>query len=188
MCPQDPIPVLQAALRALGEQVSRGGLAGSARLFVVGGAAGVLTGLLAPARTTEDVDVTLVEPADAWEEVRGAAERVASDLGLPKTWLNDECRTFAWKLPAGWKGRCSRYETYGPLEVWTLDRRDFIAAKILAEPPRPQDLEDLRSLEPTKEELDFVRRHVASLQAECLDPDSGFYAAHAVLEFLEGEP
>lgn len=177
---------LDQALRETGMRLACRGSAGTVRLYAVGGSAGMLAGLLPPARTTTDVDVMSVEPPGSWIAVSAAAREVAVELELPETWLNDECRIHAWRLLPGWQKRCSCVRIFGPLEVWALDRGDFIAAKVLS--ARTQDLADLLSLEPTPEELASTEAHIDRLESEHLDSDHSLEDARAILRALRGEP
>lgn len=76
---------LEAALRRLGEVL---GESRDIEILVVGGAAGMLTGLLPPSRVTTDCDVMIYMPEDALTHVELAAEKVAGELGLVPNWLN----------------------------------------------------------------------------------------------------
>jgi hypothetical protein len=178
---------LEQALRTTGVNLDALGIEVVVRLYLVGGSAGLLSGLLPAARTTGDVDVSAVEPDDCWDAVRRAAARAAKELHLPETWLNDKCRIYGWSLPLGWKGRCHRIDRFGPLEVWAIDRQDFIAAKVVSAPRRPQDLEDLRAAGPTPEELLFAEENIDRIEREHLDPDASFEDARAILQALRGE-
>ncbi len=177
---------LDRALRETGERLAAEGDTGTVRLYLVGGSAGLLSGWLSGARSTGDVDVTQAEPTEAWEAVTRAAAEVADELGLPATWLNDKCRMYAWCLPLGWKGRCEPLRTFGPLEIWRINRQDFIAAKVVSAPSRPQDYEDLLAVKPTAAELDFTDEHLDRLEQESLDPDQSFEDARAIVESLRG--
>ena len=180
-------PQLEEALRLTGKRLARSGFEGQVRLYLVGGTAGLLSGLLSGTRSTGDVDVTQAEPAQAWEAVVRAAAEAAKELDLPETWLNNKCSMYAWHLPPGWKGRCRLARTYGPLEVWLLDRRDFIAAKVVSAPKRPQDFEDLLAIGPSEEELAFTEGNIDRLERESPDPDQSFEDARAILGALRGE-
>jgi hypothetical protein len=125
-----------------------------------------------------------VDPDDAWRDVREAAKGVAQEMQLPATWLNDECRMYAWCLPPGWQARCRRARTFGPLEVWPLSRSDFVAAKVVSAPTRPQDIEDLRAVKPTESELDSAEANIDRLQREHLDPDQSFVDSRTILTEL----
>lgn len=159
---------LDQALRETGDRLAAEGDEGTVRLYLVGGSAGLLSGWLSGARSTGDVDVTQAEPTEAWEAVIRAAAEVADELGLPATWLNDKCRAYAWCLPLGWKERCEPLRTFGPLEVWRINRQDFIAVKV------------------TAKELDFTDDHLDRLEQESLDPDQSFEDARAIVESLRG--
>jgi len=177
---------LKRALRCTGAHLAKTGLTNTVRLYLIGGASGLLRGWLGPDRATVDIDVTTIVPIESWSAVRSAAAAVAEDLGLPQTWLNDDCRAFAWALPLGWKDRCARSDVFGPLEIWVLDRLDLIAIKVVSGPARPQDQADVCILAPTPHELDFVEQHIDRLEAEHLDPDRSFSGPRAILQSLRG--
>jgi len=177
---------LERALQRTGERLHAHGVAGPVRLYIVGGSAGLLSGLLRETRMTGDVDVATVAPGAAWPDVCAAAAAVAKELLLPETWLNDKCRTYDWCLPLGWQERCGKARPYGPLEVWPLHRVDFVAAKLISAPGRPHDLEDLRAIEPSAEELDLAEEHINRLEREHLDPDHSFDDCREILAALRG--
>jgi len=128
-----------------------------------------------------------ITPIDCWEGVESAAEEVADELGLPRGWLNRRCEMFAWTLPLGWKARCGRALVLGPLEVWLIARRDFIAARVVSAPRRPADVEDLLYVRPTADELAWAERHIDRLDMEHPDPDYPFDDVRSVLKALRGE-
>lgn len=66
-----PLPAsqLEQALRATGVHLDALGIEAVVRLYLVGGSAGLPSGLLPAARTTGDVDVSAVDPADCWEHL-----------------------------------------------------------------------------------------------------------------------
>lgn len=153
-------------------------------IVVLGGTAGLLARLLSPQRTTADCDVLLLSDAAEWAALARAAGLVADQLGLPATWLNRDCEAFSWTLPLGWRSRMERVGEFGPLVVWRVSRRDLIATKVLGATSRPQDLEDLRHITPTREELAWVREHLERLESEHLDGRS-FDPERAVVGVLE---
>ncbi len=178
---------LEQALRSTGSQLSRDGLTDVVRLYVIGGSAGLLSGLLPSHRTTGDVDVGTVDPQEHWGRVCDAAREVAKKMSLPGQWLNDRCQMYGWCLPLGWRERCEPMNRYGPLEVFAIERRDFIAAKVISAPKRPQDLEDLRDLSPTAEELAFAEENVCRVEQEHPDVDASFDDVRGILEYLRTE-
>lgn len=153
-------------------------------VVLLGGTAGLLARLLSPQRTTADCDVLLLSDAAEWGALARAAEVVADQLGLPATWLNRDCEAFSWTLPLGWRSRMERVGEFGPLAVWRVSRRDLIATKVLGAKSRPQDLEDLRHIGPTREELAWVREHLDRLESEHLDGRS-FDPERVVVGVLE---
>ncbi|HEX6750693.1 MAG TPA: DUF6036 family nucleotidyltransferase [Longimicrobium sp.] len=128
-------------------------------VVVIGGGAAILRGWLA--RATVDIDVAAAQPALASFR-RGIAE-VAEALGLPEGWMNDGAKAFARVLPPDFTERLEHVCTFGGLTVKTISRRDFVLMKLFA--MRAEDVEDLRTLAPTREELEFVRNELPRLAA-----------------------
>lgn len=178
--------LVTAALAATGEALTLHAVPGPIRLVIIGGVAGLLAGLLRPSRTTGDCDVMAIHPEHLWPAVASAAAEAAAKLGLPPGWLNRECRMYAWCLPLGWDGRCVQRGRFGPLEVVGASRADLIAMKIVSAPKRPQDLEDLRDLGPTAEDLALAEEHVSRLERESLHGQE-FVDQRSIIRALRGE-
>lgn len=157
---------LERALERVGECLS---YHTDIELLLVGGAAGMLTGLLPPSRTTLDCDVMAYEPEKAMAAVELAAERVAQELGLAPTWLNSDVQIRLDALPADWRTRRVWIGSWGRLIVFAASRMDLIAMKVLA--GRPQDLEDIHSMHPRPDDVEFVRAYLNSLEARGTSPD-----------------
>jgi hypothetical protein len=159
-------PLLATALERVGASLAQTKLPTTGQpieLLLVGGAAGLLTGLLPPSRTTLDCDVMVYAPANAWHAVEQAAHVVGRELGLPTSWLNSVAQMRIDSLPNGWRERRIRIGQFGPLHVWAVSRIDLIAMKFIAH--RAQDLEDLAALNVTTEDVALVERFVQSLRA-----------------------
>lgn len=172
-------PAVERALEKLGERFS---YHTEVELLLVGGAAGMLTGLLPPARTTTDCDVMAYVPEHAMAAVENAAEQVATELGLPATWLNSNVQLRRDALPDDWQTRRVLIGTWGQLRVFAVSRVDLIAMKVLA--GRAQDLEDIRSMKPRPDDVEFVRRYLDGLPAKGTTPEQ-VAEAREVLESLE---
>ena len=134
-------------------------------VLLVGGAAGMLTGVLDQSRTTIDCDVMVSAPPGAIEHLEAIARPVADGMGLPRTWLNGDASVVGWKLPDGWRDRRVRVleDIDGDLRFFAASRRDLIALKALA--GRDQDLEDLRAMRVASDEASFVRAHLDAYDA-----------------------
>ena len=152
---------VEQALSTLGKRFSHHT---EVELLLVGGAAGMLTGLLPPARTTIDCDVMVYVPEDAMGAVESAALQVAGELGLGETWLNSNVQLRRDALPDDWETRRILIGTWGRLRVFAVSRIDLIAMKVLA--GRPQDLEDIHSMKPRRDDVEFVRRYLDGLPAK----------------------
>ncbi len=153
--------LVETALTALGQELGDGT---SIEVLLVGGAAGMLTGVFPPTRTTLDCDVMLYTPRAAAMAVEIAAETVAGRLGLPVKWFNGDVQMRLDALPDGWERRKLLVGEYGRLRVMSISRKDLIAMKVLA--GRAQDIEDLRSMRVRADERAFVRTYLATLPAK----------------------
>jgi hypothetical protein len=151
--------LIEQALRRLGQVVE---YHSDIELLLVGGAAGMLSGLLARTRTTTDCDVMVYTPPHAMAAVELAASIVAQELDLPPNWLNSDVQLRIDTLPDGWKSRRVLIDTCGPLRIFAASRPDLIAMKVIA--GRAQDLEDLRDLKLRDDDKVFVRTHLATLK------------------------
>lgn len=170
---------VERALQLLGERFT---YHTQVELLLVGGAAGMLTGLLPPSRTTTDCDVMVYVPENAMGAIEVAAEHVARELGLAAKWLNSDVQIRPDALPDGWQTRRIRIGTWGQLSVFAVSRVDLIAMKVLA--GRAQDLEDIRSMKPHPDDVEFVLRYLDGLLAKGTTPVQ-IAEAREVLESLE---
>lgn len=164
-----------ALLSALGEQLA----AVDARvdLVVIGGSALLAVGLIS--RTTRDVDVVallsgqeLVDPRPLPPELLAARDRVARDFALPETWLNSgPAALLDFGLPEGFAERLERHDYGGALTVHFASRYDQIHFKLyaMADQTAGKHEQDLRALEPTREELLAAARWTRTH-----DPSEGF--------------
>ena len=134
------------ALEQLGERCPP-----ESEIVLAGGAALILGGYIERGTSAGDVidaDPRLTEIADLVAEV-------ADERRLPGTWLNDGVRGFLDVLPPDYRHRLEEVATFENLRVLRLGRLDLIVMKFFA--LRPQDLEDLASLAPLADEIEFVR-------------------------------
>lgn len=149
-------------------------------LVVCGGSA--LLALKISGRTTKDVDILArldgeknpVEPRPLSPELLEAAEKVGRLLNLPPNWLNtgpsDQLKA---GLPEGFVGRLKTVE-FGPaLRIHYTGRYDLIHLKLFAlvDQGPGKHLQDLRALNPTKEEWLAAARWVATQDAGAVFPD-----------------
>lgn len=149
---------LERALAVLGETLDARGL--RFELVAVGGSSLLLLGLIH--RPTKDLDiVALVDDGHLSPAVQlpdkllEAAADVAATLGLGPKWLNAEpWELFAMGLPAGFEERLE-IRAYGGLVLHLAGRTDQIHFKLYAaaDGMSPKHVDDLRRLNPSKDEL-----------------------------------
>ena len=180
-------PSLEQALAALGQLLESRGH--EYRLAAVGGGALLLLGLLD--RPTNDLDVVTqadesgaaVSADPLAPPLREAISDVARAFGLPENWVNPgPAALLDLGLPEGFADR-AHIQRYGALEIRLADRLDQIHFKLYAavdQGPRSKHFADLRTIEPTREELLSAARW-----ARTHDPSEGFRAGlEAALEAL----
>jgi len=124
---------LERAFTALGDRLVRRGVV--ADLFVVGGAAMAMA--YDAARVTRDVDAIFVPHGIVVEEARA----VASELGLPPWWLNEQASVYVSGQDDPGK---KRVFDHPGLRVMVASPDHIFAMKALA--ARTRDVDDLRSL------------------------------------------
>lgn len=159
---------------------------GAARISVVevlliGASAGMLTGQLPRHRITTDCDVMDVRPAAAEVLLMDAAEAVARERGLSRSWLNTDAQLLRHALPAGWRTRTVTVFLGQAIRVMAIGRVDLICMKVYA--GRAQDVEDLRCMKPSADELGVVDAYLGTLAVHG-EPRSHLEDARTVLDFL----
>lgn len=158
--------LVEQALRLLGESLN---ISEGVEILLVGGAAGMITGVLSSNRVTTDCDVIKYLPDDAMAAVELAAEKVAEELELSPNWLNSDVHIRSDTLPKGWDERKQRVGKYGVLTVSAASRIDLIAMKVLA--GRDQDIEDLIAMKLRQDDVEFVREYLKEVKVEGTNDD-----------------
>lgn len=128
-------------------------------LVIYGGAALISMGITQ--RATVDIDVfqPKLDPILS-EGIRFIAKKYLFD----EHWINSTGNAFVKELPEGWRSRTVEYFKGRSLTISTLGRTDMIFTKLLAELDRQEDMQDLKQLKPTKDELNFIRMPLLSLE------------------------
>lgn len=161
--------VVLKALAATGKRLLALGEDEPVEVVVCGAVAGILSGDLSGKRQTYDCDVISSGPGDRFTSIAHAAADVAGKFDLKPEWLNRDASIYAHLLPLGWRDRLTELDTFGPLQVMIVSRRDLLALKLISAEKRPYDLQDIDEIQPTADELDFLADHVNRLEAESLD-------------------
>ena len=130
-------------------------------ILLIGGAAGMATGLLDPGRTTGDCDVADLSPGQAAGALEQAARQVARERSLASNWLNDRAGQLN-VLPDGWRSRRCPIGTYGQLRVFAASRLDLLATNVFAH--RGADRDDVAAMHIVPDEIKFVRRYLNMLR------------------------
>jgi len=167
--------LLEEALQALGAVLRQRGL--SFELVAIGGSSLMLLGLIN--RPTRDLDVAaLVSQGDYVKAdplpagLAEAASDVAHALGLPADWLNPGPTSIVETgFPEGFASRVV-VRRYGSLTLNIASRYDQIFLKLYAAAdqwPRSKHADDLRRLQPAREELAAAARWTMSQ-----DPSEAF--------------
>lgn len=154
-------PVMLKALKLLALKVD---YHAPIELLLVGGAAGVLTGVLRADRTTTDCDIMVYEPTAAMAAVELAAQQVAQELDLNPDWLNSNVQIRVDSLPTGWRQRRILIHEQGSLRLFAASKSDLIAMKVLA--GRDQDLEDIHDMQMNADDKRFVQAYLSELAAK----------------------
>lgn len=173
------ISTVEQALRRLGEALV---YHRDIEILLVGGAGGMLTGVLAPSRVTIDCDVMVSVPVEAMPAVEAAAGEIAQEMGLSPKWLNSDVQLRADALPDGWSQRKILVGAFGRLRVYAASRPDLIAMKVLA--GRDQDIEDIQAMRIRRDEVPFVRDYLNALKDKGTRTDQ-IEEARALLGSLE---
>lgn len=161
-----------AALQATGQNLAAEGVVKQVRVIVCGSVAGILHNDLGADRRTVDCDMVQVEPDDAFAAIERASATVAQQMDLKTNWLNRESRVFAYLIPPGWTSRLRAFDTFGPLEVVTISRRDLLGMKLRAISKRSADLVDIETMKPTADEVAFLLDYLDQAESESLDRET----------------
>jgi len=126
-------------------------------------------------RGTLDIDVVYSHPK--LSHFMNLISEIAEELGLPEKWMNDAASAWGDVLPTDFRNHLQPIGQYGGFEISSVSRRDLILLKFHS--LRPEDIEDLKELSPTQEEIEYVRSQLERI-AE-FDPP----AAHKIELYLD---
>ena len=150
---------IQPALQLLNQYLAKNNLVKS--FIITGGAAIELLGIQ---RTggTRDIDI-IGQQLDA--DLTKAAIYVAQKLGLDPSWLNASSCVWEYSFPKGWDTRVVSVFSGKSLEVFSICRMDLLVNKLCAQIDRGFDRDDIVALNPTKEELNKLRKIIKTMKS-----------------------
>jgi hypothetical protein len=158
-----------------------------AEMILIGGGAGMLSGLLAGDRQTVDIDVMDVTPPEIFDLCCYHAPSIAEECGISPRWFDATPHTIRHTMLDGWRERTVPVGQFGPLAVRAIARIDLISLKLLA--GRERDLNDLKALRVTPEEARFIIASLPQIIARGANPDSVESAIALARAYLAlGEP
>jgi len=140
-----------------------------AEMILIGGGAGMLSGLLPDGRQTVDLDVMEVTPPEILDLCCYHAPSVAEELGISPRWFDATPHTIRHTMLDGWRERTVSVGRFGPLEVRAIARIDLISLKAIAS--RHRDLLDLHSLRVTRSEVECILEGLPALLERGTNPD-----------------
>lgn len=153
-------------LKALAGLDSR--LKQNAKLLLGGGGAMVLAYGFPLA--TQDLDALFYKSAITEADVLKDIHAVATEVGVPKDWLNSYFQTFLYTLPKDYESRLKSVFTGKHLEVLALGLTDLLILKCFA--GREKDIPHARALIKKGADVDLARRQILSLQERSI-PKAG---------------
>jgi hypothetical protein len=120
---------------------------------------------LSPDRKTLDVDSAKEIPSHIDDLINEVAVKLSLTRSQGELWLNDKASRVA--LPSKLLERATHINKWSNIDAKLIDRRDFISMKVSAFFSRRdvtlKDLEDLKFLKPSNEEIleaiEFVKNH-----------------------------
>ncbi len=114
-----------------------------AEMILIGGGAGMLSGLLPTDRSTVDLDVMDVTPPEVFDLCCHFAPRVAEECGISPSWFDSTAHTIRHTMLDGARDRTVFIGEFGPLGVRAITRIDLISLKLIAGKtagsPRPSE-------------------------------------------------
>lgn len=131
-------------------------------IVIFGSGALLVQNICRPDRVTMDID--LVEPKMNVTLQLIAAE-ISEEYGMDMKWLNSAGHIFSRNFPAQWRNRTKLIFKGNSITVKTLGRQDLIATKFHSYCMRSlkTDKDDLADLKPSKDELNFAKQWILSL-------------------------
>lgn len=138
-------------------------------MILIGGGAGMLSGLLAGDRQTVDIDVMDVTPPEIFDLCCYHAPSIAEECGISPRWFDATPHTIRHTMLDGWRERTVPVGQFGPLAVRAIARIDLISLKAIAS--RNRDLIDLESLQVTRTEIEFILERLPALLERGTNPD-----------------
>ena len=142
--------------------------------LIVGGGAAMVCVYDFPLHTY-DIDAVLKKTS--LDEIKPLVHKVATEMGLPKDWLNTWYSTFTHNLPEDFNTRLQPFFKGRHILAQALGPEDILILKCCAH--RKKDLGHVRFLIRKKTDYEFVINHLENLRGKKIIPNDD------VIEFLE---
>lgn len=131
-----------------------------ASLTLIAGGGGAM--VLAHSFPLATADLDAIPKATSPDEIDPLIKQIAKEQNLPADWLNPYFATFTHTLPSDYGIRLIQVFKGKNLTVEALGREDLLIMKCFA--GRPKDVAHARALIKAGADIDFVTKHIESLQ------------------------
>lgn len=128
--------------------------------FLLGGGGAMVLAYQFPV-ATQDLDAILIKSSLTEGDIHAEIQAVATELSLPKDWLNPYFGTFLFTLPKNYAERLKNVFSGRFISVEALGKEDLLVLKCYA--GRDKDIPHAMALLKKGADIDFVEKHLRSL-------------------------
>ena len=128
--------------------------------FLLGGGGAMVLAYQFPV-ATQDLDAILIKSTLTEGDIHSEIQEVATELALPKDWLNPYFGTFLFTLPKTYADRLKNVFSGQFIFVEALGKEDLLVLKCFA--GRDKDISHAMALLKKGANIDFVETHLRAL-------------------------